>query len=316
MPTETAKGYTHEALFFGSQDDLVAAARPFITEGLEAGDEVVLVCTNVNNDALSDAVGPQEVVRMAREDLFQRAPSAIATYREFLQGRLDAGATGVRLLGEIDFGTEPRTWREWARFESLCNQALTSYPLWSMCAYDTRVLSDEVIGHGRHTHPHLRHGGARTDNPDYVQPSHFLTQLVDSAGGPLEEAEPVLELRGVDDLALVRRHVTLELQAARTDRAVVDDFVLAVNEVSTNAMRHGLPPVDLRLWAAGERAVCTVSDHGTGVVDPLSVYYSPGGESLPQGRMGLWLVRQLCDEFTFHSAPGGFTVRLGTRLRP
>jgi anti-sigma regulatory factor (Ser/Thr protein kinase) len=317
VPTETPpQGYTHEALFFGSQKDLVDAATPFIAAGLDAGDDVVMACTETNNDALLEAVGRDRVTRLRREELYQHAPSALAAYRGFVERRLSSGASGVRLVGEVDFGAEPRSWREWARFEALCNQAMASFPLWSLCVYDTAALSEEVLGHGRRTHPHLRRGDDRTLNPAYLEPHRFLDQLGHGSGDGLEAADPALALHDVADLAVVRKQVKSELLAAGADPAVVEDFVLAVNEVSTNAMRHGRPPVDVCLWTADEVVVCRVTDHGTGAEDPLTIYYSPTGEELPQERMGLWLVRQLCDDFTFSRSPAGFTVRLATRLRP
>ena len=49
--------YTHEALFFDSRRTLLEASVPWLREGLEAGEDVALVCTGENNSALADVLG-------------------------------------------------------------------------------------------------------------------------------------------------------------------------------------------------------------------------------------------------------------------
>ena len=40
---------------------------------------------------------------------------------------------------------------------------------------------------------------------------------------------------------------------------------MAVHEVVANGLRHGEPPVTVRVWFARGRVVCTVTDRGAGV---------------------------------------------------
>jgi anti-sigma regulatory factor (Ser/Thr protein kinase) len=80
--------------------------------------------------------------------------------------------------------------------------------------------------------------------------------------------------------------------------------------VATNGLRHGEPPVTVRAWVSPGRFVCTVTDRGAGFDDPFAGYVRGGGEDLPEGRLGLWLARQLCDEVTTSRTPEGFTARL------
>jgi anti-sigma regulatory factor (Ser/Thr protein kinase) len=93
----------------------------------------------------------------------------------------------------------------------------------------------------------------------------------------------------------------------------VDDLVLAVGEVVTNAVRHGEPPVRVRLWTTPGRVVCSVTDQGRGVQDPVAGYRPVRGEGLLQGGMGLWLARQLTHRLHLSQRPDGFTVRLTAR---
>jgi anti-sigma regulatory factor (Ser/Thr protein kinase) len=97
-------------------------------------------------------------------------------------------------------------------------------------------------------------------------------------------------------------------------RDAVEDFLLAVDEMTSNAMRHGGPPVSLRLWVADDRIVCTISDHGPGWDDPFAGYGPAHGEDLSRGGMGLWLARQLCDHVDISSDGAGARVRLTLRV--
>ena len=45
-----------------------------------------------------------------------------------------------------------------------------------------------------------------------------------------------------------------------------------------------------------DRAICTVTDRGTGFDDPFLGYLPGGGAPLPEGQYGLWMARHLCDE--------------------
>jgi anti-sigma regulatory factor (Ser/Thr protein kinase) len=96
---------------------------------------------------------------------------------------------------------------------------------------------------------------------------------------------------------------------------VVEDLLLAVDETTSNAVRHGRPPVDLQLWTADDRVVCRVTDRGPGPQDPCAGYGPAHGDDLSRGGMGLWLARQLCDHVHVARTAEGTSVRLVARLR-
>ena len=47
---------------------------------------------------------------------------------------------------------------------------------------------------------------------------------------------------------------------------------MAVHEVASNGLRHGEPPVTVRVWLGPGRVVCTVTDRGHGFDDPFTGY--------------------------------------------
>jgi serine/threonine-protein kinase RsbW len=91
------------------------------------------------------------------------------------------------------------------------------------------------------------------------------------------------------------------------------DFVLAVNELVTNAVQHGGGGGDVRLWRATDAVWCEVNDRGPGLPEdrrdgyPLPPAHAPGGR-------GLWLVHRLCDQVTISTSPRGTTVRVVKNL--
>ena len=84
-------------------------------------------------------------------------------------------------------------------------------------------------------------------------------------------------------------------------------------EVIGNALRHGAPPIDVRLWTTSTRLEATVTDSGQGFDDPLAGYLPPGTGS-PAVGVGLWAARQACDTLETVRTPAGFSVRLTTVL--
>ena len=90
----------------------------------------------------------------------------------------------------------------------------------------------------------------------------------------------------------------------------LDDFVLAVNELLTNAVRHGGGTGHVALWRTGQSVVCEVSDHGSGLGE-LDRSRRPAPE-VPGG-WGLWLAGELADELTVKSGEEGTAVRIASR---
>ncbi|MFI7704833.1 ATP-binding protein [Nonomuraea sp. NPDC049480] len=87
----------------------------------------------------------------------------------------------------------------------------------------------------------------------------------------------------------------------------LEDFVLAVNEITTNAVVHGGGHGRLRLWSHGGRLWCEVTDEGPGLPPGWVGDMRPPTGFEGRGR-GLWLTRMLCDQITIVSGPRGTTV--------
>ncbi len=305
--------FIHDALVYGTDAELVAVVVPLLRAGLAAGEWVVIVCAGTTANLLCGRLdGDSRVERLPPRETYARAAKAIAAYGRVVEQALAAGAPRVRLVGEVDAGLDRHGWTEWCRFEAASNVALRRYPLWSVCLYDTRRLPAPVVDAVGQTHPHLMTAAARTRSDRYVPPADLLRRTDPAGPDPLEATAPVLAVEEPGDLSRLRTDLLAALAWAGRTGPVAQDFVFAVSEVTTNALRHGSPPVRVRLWSTADRSVCAVTDAGPGFDDPLAGYAPAHGTDLSHGGMGLWLARQLCDHVSMARTADGFTVRLAT----
>jgi anti-sigma regulatory factor (Ser/Thr protein kinase) len=150
-------------------------------------------------------------------------------------------------------------------------------------------------------------------SPQFRSPAEYLRALPVPIE-PLEATPPRLTALDVTDFIALRHAVAAELGAVDGSRDAIDDYLLAVDEMSSNAARHGRPPIALRLWTSTDRIVCTIADRGPGWDDPFAGYGPAHGEDLSRGGMGLWLARQLCDHVDITTDAEGTRVRLTLRL--
>ena len=314
-PGTATPGFRHDALLYDSTDQLVAVAAPFLLEGLAAGDAAVIAVGPDTTDPLRVAVDhDSRVLVLERHALYRvRTPTAITTFRR-LAAEHAAPGRRVRVIGEVDFGATVAEQREWQRYEAVINTAFAAAPLWGLCVFDTTRVPEPVLATARHTHPHLRTATGRAANPGYVDPASYLRALPVPAE-PLEGTVPALADDDVTDYNRLRQILRARLATVEGPADVIEDYLLAVDEMTSNAVRHGRRPVGLRLWIAPGRLVCTISDAGTDWDDPFAGYGPAHGEELSLGGMGLWMARQLCDHVAIRREPGGVSVRLTVHWR-
>jgi serine/threonine-protein kinase RsbW len=136
-----------------------------------------------------------------------------------------------------------------------------------------------------------------------------------SEESPLTSRPPALLSALFDSnlIANVRHAVTRMSARAGLAGQRLDDFVLAVNEMMTNVVRHAGGSGALTLWCHDEALHCEVRDDGPGIPhEQLGRRLAPAALAL--GGRGLWLARTLCDSVTIVTGPSGTTVRLAVAL--
>lgn len=309
---DTNQGGTlaHQALLYGSENEFLACAVPFVRDGLESGDPIRIATTRRNADWLRAALGAdvRYVTFCECSQWYQHPVRALAALDRAVRAAAQDGQQ-LRMIGEpICAGRTASQTREWARHESLINATVAAVDAALVCSYDTRVVGPDVHATVAQTHPELVVNGGPRPSPTYTDPVIFNAERHRL---PLPELPPPalwLRFQRTDQLATMRAFVTSHAIQAGAAARPVEQFVQAVNEITTNVIEHGGGTGVLQIWTGPHAMVCEVSDTGTGLRDPLAGYLPPA-VNRPCGR-GLWLAQQFSDLVEVHSDSAGTAVRL------
>ncbi|MET7877242.1 ATP-binding protein [Micromonospora profundi] len=130
---------------------------------------------------------------------------------------------------------------------------------------------------------------------------------------PIDPALLIAEAFDKAQVTEIRHSVASCAHASGLGGQRLDDFVLAVNELITNAVRHGGGRGWLRLWQEPGVLVCEVADHGRGISPQrLGDRRRPAPDTA--GGWGLWLARELTDAMEIATSGAGTTVRITAGL--
>jgi anti-sigma regulatory factor (Ser/Thr protein kinase) len=118
--------------------------------------------------------------------------------------------------------------------------------------------------------------------------------------------DPVTQRFDRGDLQRIRRLVERAGRRLGLSPTRTDDLVLVVNEIATNAIRHGGGRGTLTMVSRSDGVSVEVRDCGPGLPrhtrDELPAETSIGGR-------GLWIVRRLCRCLSIASSEHGVAVR-------
>ncbi len=309
----------HGAAFTSSPDDVVAKATPLVTAARARDEPVALAVRPATERALTAALdrtapagGP--VATRARPVLLDR-PDGPDHSAQTLAGRwacelrtLTRSRGGVTVVVEHDDALDGIDGTFWTELDAALNIALVEVAATVVCLYPQLPLHLQVAEGALRNHPLLLRDGALRHNPAHRDPREVLADR--GAAAPAVLGPPDRRIGfNTWQLATVRETVAQAARAAGCDGDRVDDLVLAVNEVATNAVEHGSGDAHLALWTGpGVRELlCEVHDGGR-LGDPLPGLRAPHPAD-PRGR-GLWIARQLCDLLHVWSDPAGTHVRI------
>jgi anti-sigma regulatory factor (Ser/Thr protein kinase) len=306
--------YRHIGHVLSEDEDVATVVAPLLRRALSTGEPVLIACSQPAAATLVTALGAAAGVQVApAEPLDPRPPNALAAMAELIDRDLPGDGRRLHLV------TGPRRqdadWSTWAQTEALLNHVLAARPVDHLCLMSPIEGGDASVTEtvARATHPWMLTADGVVPHPDYRPPAELLREVQRAqVPDPLESTEPTLAMVDLDDMRALRRALNRVLADSPLSPDAVQDFVLAIDEVTANAAEHGVPPVDVRLWCTPERLLCAVTDRGTSFDDPL-VGYGPAHGDMAVGGMGLWLARRSVDSLTAAPADDsgdGCTVRL------
>ena len=156
---------SHSAFFYEDDDEFVKATLPFITEGLEREEAVVVVTTpaklNLVREGLADAA--KEVELVDGPAWYTTPHDTLVRLRAILRDHIAAGRSWSRVIGETSWkGRAAEQIDAWVRYEALVNLALATAPATVLCPYHRRTVPEHPLATARHTHPTVFDGAGIT----------------------------------------------------------------------------------------------------------------------------------------------------------
>ena len=302
--------FVHEAFLYDDDQEFLDHTVPFIDEGVEAGNAILVVLDPVRIDSLRSRVSASNGSVQYRDmsEIGRNPGRIISAWGRFVEDSVSAGRR-MRGIGEpIWDGRSDAEILECQRHEALLNVAFDLTSGFSlMCPYDRSALDGRVLAYAGRTHPAMFEDGKSSVCPDYDG------MEIDPFAGSLPEPSSTVEEFDLARVTLdwVRRLVSDHAAAGGLDERRSRELVVAVNEAVTNTVRHADGIGVLRLWREDDSVICEVADHGL-ICDPLAGRL-PVSTSDTDGR-GLWIINQLCDLVQIRSSDTSNVVRMHMRL--
>ena len=307
-----AEAFQHEALFYAGLDDFLAGTVPFLREGLDGDEPMLVAVPELRLRALQgELAGDADRISFVDMGQIGRNPAhIIPAWSDFLRNN-GGGRVPVRGIGEpIWAGRTDDELVECQRHETLLNVAFATSGAWRLlCPYDTVGLPSDVIEEAERSHPWVSRADGWRDSSAHCRD---LAVMADPFDAPLPPAPLGAEMLpfGLADIAAARNLVSLLARASGLSDARSNDLVLAAHELVSNSIRHGGGSGTIRVWHDGRSVVCEVTDNGR-IGLPLAGRQLPSDDSL--GGRGLWMANQLCDLVQIRTFAEGSVVRLHMR---
>jgi anti-sigma regulatory factor (Ser/Thr protein kinase) len=304
-----ASGFEHEALFYRGDDDFLAGLVPFVREGLERDEAVVVAEPRHRLELLRNALGDDAAAVRFRDmaEIGQNPARIIAVWARTLQEHTDAGRR-LRGVGEPSFvGRRKAELVECRLHELLLDHAFDGGPPWRLlCPYDEAQLPRSVTRDALHDHPLAGTSAGRRRSSDYAPgqvAELFATEL------PRPTDAVLRGIYGPGDVPATRRTVAQYARTVGLPEDQVEVLELAASELAMNSIRHGGGTGTVAMWTSPDAVIVEFSDSGH-VSDPLTGRFAPSVDQ--EGGRGVYLVNQLCDLVQLRSSARGTTVRIST----
>jgi anti-sigma regulatory factor (Ser/Thr protein kinase) len=305
--------FHHEAFLYADADEFLAGTVPFVRDGLEAGEPVLVAVARSRAGALRAELGPEgEGVDFVDMEALGRNPSRIIPFwREFADERGGRNRP-LRGIGEPVWpGRSPAEVDECQRHELLLNHAFWDGPAWRLlCPYDSGGLDEDVLAAAHASHVCVSGSAADPRATPGEEPGPPACRPFEGALPPRPSVASTLSFdRG--DLHDARAFVAAEAARAGLSSDRSFDLVVAVGELAANSVSHGGGRGTLGVWRDGDAIFAEVEDTGT-IQEPLTGRVRP--TPAQEGGRGVWMVNQLCDLVQIRSGRKGTTVRLRMEL--
>ena len=308
-PGPARQSYRHEAFLWRDAAEFVDGLVPFIEDGLDDEEPVMVALVPEHAEWLRDHFAAGEASKVYWVDMVElgRNPAQIIpAWQGFLAHHSGYGRP-ARGIGEpIWVGRRSEEMLECQLHEALLNVAVDpKIPFWLLCPYDVERLDNEVLAEAYRSHPTIVGNDSYAGSPSYGGRAHadsmFHTELPPMPGQP---AEMVFTL---EHISHVFTFVTVEAGAAglRSDKNV--NLATAIRQLAADGLARGGTIGTIRVWDDPQAA--TFDIHTPAPIDDLLAGRHPPRRDPARDDPLLW-ANQICDLVQIRSTPSGTTVRL------
>ncbi|MGN6815725.1 MAG: MEDS domain-containing protein [Solirubrobacterales bacterium] len=163
----------HACWIFDQQQEFVAAAIEYLTDGLRAEQRIAYVGSEPveeQREMLAPLGDVGTMIDKGALQLFELtdlykvgepvgADAQVATYLAAADAAVADGYTGLRVAAQVtDLVVEPRTREAHVRWESIADRYCTTHPLSAFCGYQRGALPDQLLGDLAAVHPASNEG--------------------------------------------------------------------------------------------------------------------------------------------------------------
>ena len=165
----------HRALVYRNIGQFLRATVPFLVEGVERGDGIVVATAKDKIKLLRNELGSsgRDVTFLASDGWYRDPYTTLEGFRSAVDEKAAAGHGWVRVIGEpVWLGRAREDVTRWVRYEALINLALADARATIVCPYDASTLPPAIVTAARRTHPKMH--GESDRNSRYRQASELL----------------------------------------------------------------------------------------------------------------------------------------------
>ena len=245
-PARSQQSYRHEAFLWHDASDFTAGIVPFITDGLEAGEPVMVAVSAQHTRWLRDALDGQAGAEFVDiEELGRNPAQIIPAWQQFLITR----SGPVRGIGEpIWPGRRPEELVECQLHEALLNIAIDpGTPFWLICSYDAVTLSPAVVEEAHRSHPVIVDAASYRGSAHYTGHAHveemFAAELTELVG------PPIATVFTAHNVSRLYTYIKLELYVAGLPTGAAGDLAAATQQLALNSLQRGAAEVTVQMWS-------------------------------------------------------------------
>lgn len=190
----------HVVYVYSDDEERKRTMAKYLGRGLTDHEKVLYLVADISPEDLlgelktlgvnSEAAGPAFDLL---EEHYKQCPDAyfepefmLGVVAEYYQQAIKEGYVGARGAGEMSWAANDQhcSLRAVLGYEAELNAILTQHPLTTICQYDARRFSGEVIYDVLRVHPMAIVGGQLVRNPFYIEPADFLRELAERPETP------------------------------------------------------------------------------------------------------------------------------------